>query len=362
MLTAQEKSTGKCGVQLAVRELTEEEYPLWDQLVQYSPQRSIFTERWWMDIVTNGGMRLLGCFRKGLLVGGLPIWPCVTLGVRRLRQPPLAPYWGPILREEKPGEKYVTQLSNEFAILRALAKELASWSDVILQFHPSLTNWLPFYWEGYAQSTRYTYRLNDLSDLNQVTGNIHKTNLAAIRTANKHGLKIVDETDIMIPIEMSNLSMKRQKAMASPEIRRFWPKLARAAQERGRLAISAAVDHVGNVHAADALVWDDRVCYSLVGGGVPEYRHTCGGVLVVWHQIQLAAKMGRIFDFEGSMIEPIELFMRRFGGVQCSYMQVSRMKSFRLNLARAVFDKLQWERRNGYPMNGDEKSPTSEGE
>ncbi|MHB9026386.1 MAG: GNAT family N-acetyltransferase [Armatimonadota bacterium] len=329
-------------MQLDVRELTADEYPLWDQLLEKSLQRSIFNERWWMEIVTNGGVRLLGCFRKEVLVGGLPIWPCTTLGVRRLRQPPLTPYWGPILPGDGPGEKYITQLSTEFSILRSFAQALESWPDITLQFHPSLTNWLPFYWEGYAQYTRYTYRLHDLSDLAQVTNNIHGANRTAIRTAEKHGLTIIDDADVMVPVTMSCLSMERQGAKASSEIRSFWPQLAQAAQERGRLTIAAAVDHVGNIHAADALVCDDRVCYSIIGGGVPEYRHTCGGALVVWHQIQRTAQKGRIFDFEGSMIEPIELFMRRFGGTQCPYMLVYRNKSLRLNLARAISTAMQW--------------------
>ena len=29
-------------------------------------------------------------------------------------------------------------------------------------FHYGITDWLPFYWEGYRQTTRYTYMLKDI--------------------------------------------------------------------------------------------------------------------------------------------------------------------------------------------------------
>ena len=38
-------------------------------------------------------------------------------------------------------------------------------------FHYNFTDWLPYYWAGFEQSTRYSYVLENLSDLEQVFNN-----------------------------------------------------------------------------------------------------------------------------------------------------------------------------------------------
>jgi hypothetical protein len=48
--------------------------------------------------------------------------------------------------------------------------------DVFSQsFHHSITNWQPLSWKGFTQTTRYTYILKDLSDLDKVMENFEKS-------------------------------------------------------------------------------------------------------------------------------------------------------------------------------------------
>ena len=44
----------------------------------------------------------------------------------------------------------------------------------------------------------------------------------------------------------------------------------------------------------------------------------------MWEAIKFAATVTKKFDFEGSIIEPIERFFRAFGGRQIPYFQVSK--------------------------------------
>ena len=39
-------------------------------------------------------------------------------------------------------------------------------------FHYGITDWLPFYWEGYRQTTRYTYMLKDIRNTKAILGNM----------------------------------------------------------------------------------------------------------------------------------------------------------------------------------------------
>jgi hypothetical protein len=321
-------------MQLDVRELTEAEFPLWDRLAAESPQRSIFAQRWWIDIVTRGGGRLLGCFTGPNLVAGLPIWPCETLGVRRLRQPPLTPYWGPLFRVS-PG-KVATQITTEMDVLRALARALQEWQDITLTFHPSLTNWLPFHWEGFNQLTRYTYRIDHLTSFLADGSNLHKDVRRTLRKAEEAGLTCRDQVDPMEVLRQNDLSMRRQGLVGSAEIAAFWPQLAQAARERNCLFTAAAVDGTGAVHKATAMVWDDRCAYSLLGGGDPKYRQSGGGVLTSVREIEFAATVVPCYDFEGSMIEPIEQYFRQFGGSLYTYFLITRTTSSRLRFARLL--------------------------
>lgn len=323
-------------MQPIVRELAADEYQLWDRLVAMSPQRSIFSERWWIDIVTHGEARLLGCFMENLLIGGLPIWPCTAVGITRLRQPPLTPYWGPVLHPRNNETKYAARLSSEHAILRAFAEELLRWPDVTMQFHPSLTNWLPFFWSGYTQLTRYTYRIPDCSNTAALLATAEKSMRRGLRTAEECGLTLRDTVEPMVIAEVFRRVMERQGLRRSDEVLHVWLQLAEAARERNRLFTTAAIDSTGNVHSADAMVWDDRYAYAILGGTNPRYRKACGGTLTTWHLLETASPLVPAFDFEGSTMEAVEHFFRSFGSEQTPYFMVTRHSSWQLNAMRTV--------------------------
>jgi hypothetical protein len=128
----------------------------------------------------------------------------------------------------------------------------------------------------------------------------------------------------------------QQGAGTTGEAQHVWPALARAARERGCLFTTAASDAEGNVHSAIAMVWDDRCAYGLVNGADPRFRNSYGGTLTMWREIEYAATVVPEFDFEGSCVETVEQFYRRFGGQLCPYMLIARSTSPRLNLARRL--------------------------
>jgi len=274
---------------LIVRELADDEYSQWDELASVSPQRTIFAQRWWMETVTRGQGRLLGCYDGERLVAGLPIWPCRRLGVRRLRQPPLTPYWGPLLRplEGKP----LTRASTRMQILQALAEALTPWPDIVMQWHHSLDNWIPFYWNGFTQTTRYTYRYPDLSDLTKLAKNRESTIGQKLRRAERDGLHLEEMIDPVVAARLNRLSMARQGVESSEEIQQFWPELAREALARQCLFTTGVVDDEGNMHSAAAMVWDERCAYGILSGADPRYRNSCSGPLMMWRQIEYAANV-----------------------------------------------------------------------
>jgi len=84
------------------------------------------------------------------------------------------------------------------------------------------------------------------------------------------------------------------------------------------------IDKEGKIHAAVYLVWDENSAFYLMGGGDPELRNSGTTSLCMWEAIQFAAGVTKRFDFEGSMIEPVERFVRAFGAKQYQYFSISK--------------------------------------
>ena len=91
--------------------------------------------------------------------------------------------------------------------------------------------------------------------------------------------------------------------------------------------ILLGVDKENKIHAGIYLVWDENTMYYLLGGGDPKYRNSGATSLLLWEAIKLASSKGLSFDFEGSMIEPVEKFVRGFGAIQKPYFQIYKTDS-----------------------------------
>lgn len=89
----------------------------------------------------------------------------------------------------------------------------------------------------------------------------------------------------------------------------------------------------GILHAAIYIIWDRNSAYYLMGGSDPKLRNSGAFSLCMWEAIKFAATVSSRFDFEGSMLEPIERFFRHFGARQVPYFNVTYRSKFlkRLN-------------------------------
>jgi hypothetical protein len=64
--------------------------------------------------------------------------------------------------------------------------------------------------------------------------------------------------------------------------------------------------------------------YYLLAGAEPSLRTSGAGSLLVWEAIGRASAVTDVFDFHGSMLQPVERFMRAFGSRQTPYLRVTR--------------------------------------
>lgn len=300
--------------------LSQEELPLWDALVEDSPQCSVFAKSWWLRAAC-GEARVLGYFEPGRLIAGLPLYYERRFGIRMCRMPMLTQTLGVAIRP-LPGKK-VAREARETNILEAIAERLAQEPIFIQAFHPSIQNWLSFYWRGFTQTTHYTYVLDDLSSLPAIWDGVDKDRRGNIRKARRLGLT-VKECGPEAVYHAAQASFERQ-GLKCPYSLEYLSRLYEAARARNAGVCMAAQDGCGKVHAAEFFAWDEKRGYRLAGGHDPALGSSGGAVLLVWTLIEFAATRTAVFDFEGSMRKPIEASFRSFGATRVGYHRIVKM-------------------------------------
>ena len=295
-----------------VRHLAKDEYGTWDELVEVSPQGSVFSRSWWVRSV---GAQVLGLFKSGRLIAGIPLYYEKRMGLRVCVLPKLTQTFGVVM--EPLSGKRVQVINREMEILGIFANYLAKEKIFYQCFHPNLANWLPFSWNGFRQTSRFTYVLDNLTDLDAVWDDVEKRMRGSIKKARNLGIE-VRECSVDTVFQLCAKTYGRQ-GLPVPFSRDYFVRLAESAQANNSGACLAAADKKGQVHAATLLVWDPKRTYYLAGGGDPDLRSSGAQCLLAWESIQFASTRSATFDFEGSMLEPIERMFRSFGAKQVPY-------------------------------------------
>jgi len=279
----------------------------------------LFSSAWWLDAVAPGRWGEV-CIEKGSRLQARLAYvvnrrPLVgdMLGI-----PPITPFLGPEFPNlEREGSR---QIGEQHELMYELIDKLPSHARFLQNFHPDITNWLPFYWRGFSQHTRYTYQIQCLRNLDTVWSNFSSSTRRAIRKAEK--LVTLDESgtpDDLYQLLQATYANQGRTAGYAPDVLR---RAVDAALQRGQGRLLIAHDKAGKRHAGLFTVWNEEVTYYLVGGSDPSIRSSGAMSLLMWNAIQYAHTVSHCFDFEGSMQPGIERFVRGFGSVQVPYFQV----------------------------------------
>ena len=226
---------------------------------------------------------------------------------------------GVILRSSS--AKYSKQLSEQKKIMYSLIDQFPITGEIDIQFHYSLSNWQPFYWRGFKQTTNYTYVLENIEE-QSVWKELRSNIRTDIKKATK-SLSIRDDLGIERFIEIYEKSFKRQK-MKMPYGQKLISRLDRVCSDQNKRRISFALDNQNRIHAAIYTVWDNKSAYYIMGGADPDLRNSGAHSLLIWDSILYTSSFVQRFDFEGSMNENIEAFFRAFGGHQMPIINVYR--------------------------------------
>jgi hypothetical protein len=291
----------------------------------------IFSQAWWLDTVAPGAWGEARVEKGGVLYARMPYVQRKKLGLKIINMPSLTQTLGPCLRPYQ--GKYTNQLAEEKELMTALIEQLPAFDIFQQNFHYSITNWLPFYWGGFQQSTRYTYVLEDLTDLDAVWNGFEKKIRTGIRKAERQ-VVIRDDLSLDQFIALNEMVFRRQ-GTSLPYSRSLVERIDETCKMRDCRRVFFAQDGNRRIHAAVYIVWDDRSAYYLMGGSDPGLRESGATSLCMWEAIRFASGVTKKFDFEGSMLENVEPFFRAFGAIQKPYFQIRKINS---RLVGAAFD------------------------
>jgi hypothetical protein len=290
------------------------------------PSLPVFSRDWWLDAaVGRHAWNVALVERAGKVVASMPYVVARRCGMKVLCQPPLTQKLGPWLHLNS--GKPATRLTNEKELMQALINQLPRFDHFTQNWHYGCTNWLPFYWNGFQQTTRYTYVLVDLSDIGEVwSGLQHNVRSECTKALSRFKLSIRDDLPLDAFLALNRMTFARQR-LCSPYSEAFVRRLDAACAARACRKFFIAVDPEGNHHAGLYIVWDENSAYGLMTGSDPALRTSGAVSLCFWEAIRHAATVTPRFDFGGSMLAPVERFFRAFGAAQAPYFNISKTPS-----------------------------------
>ncbi len=259
--------------------------------------------------------------RDGHIEGALPYLLGRKCGLKYILQPQLTQFCGPWYNHPDNGDcvEFEHRIGGDLAAqLNAVGARVC-----LMHFSPTVTDWLPFRWAGYRQTTRYTYRFPSLADPDSLFQH-------ASRVRRRH----MEEVESLCTIDR-NIDLKEFIAFHKAYYERRGERdlipeelienVCSAALARGQGLLWGLRSADGALQAAWFVAFDDRCGYSLllaIGEKAPKNAMT----YLMWQVLKHLSGLTKAFDFEGSVEPGLELFYRTFGTTQTQFFEVSRFR------------------------------------
>ena len=305
------------------------------QFCAQTPSLPLFSRDWWLDAAAGPDGWDVALVKKGSeVLAAMPYVIRSRYGMKIVTQPALTPVLGPWLRPT--GGRQAAQLSNDKEVMQALIDQLPRFDHFAQTWHPGVRNWQPFFWNGFRQTTYYTFVLPELTDTDKLwTGFEGKTRRAITKARKQYQLQVRTDVPLDLLLDLNRKTFARQ-GLPPPYPDDFVRRLDAACRPRGCSKVFCAIAPDGTAHAACYIVWDEHSAYGLISGTDPAYRGSDGNSLCLWESLRHAAGVTRQYNFCGSMIEPFENYLRGFGGTHVPYFHISKTPSRLLTLRQGL--------------------------
>jgi hypothetical protein len=297
----------------------------------------IYSRDWWLDCVCGeSGWGVLLYFRKKEVEAAMPYYsPCRGVISMPLYTQTMGIWFNPAFEDKR----YSHDLFRKQTICGDFIMRLPAHGYFLQNFHYSFTDWLPFYWNGFRQTTRYTYVLPDIGNPDELWDGLSENICRNIQKA-KNNYQLTVRRNVPEDIFLKLNAQVYQKQSMKPYHPEMLKKLIVLSKSRNQGDIWGAYDAENRLCAGVFVVWQKNCAYYIAGGNDTERRKSGGLALAMWTAINDLSERARSFDFEGSMLRGVEHFFREFGAFQKSYFAIERGKSGLSEKIRMKFLKI----------------------
>jgi hypothetical protein len=290
----------------------------------------VFNQPWWLDIVCGReNWDVVYLERGGNIYAALPFLKTRRLFLDFLHMPPYTQYFSIWIRHNKKISD-LNKVSAEYKIIEGLISLLPRYGHFSLSFHPQLINCLPFIWKGFKQRNYYTYIINDISDLDSVFKRFKSSTRGGIKKAEK--LVFVEESDSVDVFCSINSDNLKSKGLSSIYTDGLMNDLIKTTLSKGKGKLLMASNNEGKLIGGGFFLEDCDMIHYLMGAVKYDFKNTDAMSLIIWEAIKLFSHSGKKFNFEGSMLKPIEKYFRSFGATLMPINHITKTNSFPVKL------------------------------
>lgn len=290
----------------------------------------IFSKSWWMDCTCGPDNWDVWVYDPGEgeeLLAAMPYyveWRGDHKQYKYITKAPLTQNNGIIFRRDST-RKFAREMEMQERIINEANEFIKTLNlDVYeQQYHRDFQNWSPFFWLNYTCLLRYTYVIEDTSDMEKVMEEFTPNYRKNIRK----GQRLTSFSNDIDPDTFFDEHGKifAKQGLPDPISYEMWDKLIKACKEHDAGDIICARDPEGNIHSLMFIVWDDEALYPILGGYMPEYANSQSYPALTYYSIELAHNKGLAYDFEGTMIHRVAKSFRQFGAVPKPYYRVRKV-------------------------------------
>ena len=307
---------------------------------QNNPDIPIFYNHWWLDAVSGNGhwKALIATDKNGKAQGVWPLYMEKKFGQSIIKMPTITPYLGPHIKEPSHLTKLNSIYSHNRKTLNQLIEQIPDFLYFNVMCHPSFKQLLPLKWKAYKQTNELSYVIEDIRDTKKVYADFASSLRNKITKAEK--ILTIEKTEILEPlVSLIDKTFSKQNLTNKISLS-FLQKLTKAIKENGGDYMIIYAKKGDAYIAGNLIVLDKTTAYNLLAGADPKFLNEGAVPLVLWNAISSCSDKVKQFDFEGGLIQPIEIFFRSFGAQQLHYFRFIKTKNVLTDLYLLITGKI----------------------
>lgn len=299
----------------------------------------LFSSPWWLDAVCGkDNWDVILVEKNGIIKASFPYFlKKGRFNATYITMPTLTQKMGPYIVYDSSNISEMKKIGYEHEVYDQIISKLPKFDFFLINFNQNYKNWLPFYWNGFKQTTRYSYRISDIKNHDLVFNGYAKYKKQKIQKAKN--LILQYDLDFNQFYDYFEEAVKERGETCSYS-RKLFIRLCETVYEHNSGRIFYCIDENKNIHAINLTVWDNDSAYYLIAMRKNAYKNSGGTEFLVDETIKYVSQFVDIFDFEGSMIKGVEASYRWYGAQQTEYYNITKDNRIFVPLLRDMWHLL----------------------